>query len=111
MIGANCRITSYRLQTNSEGKQSFVQSMTIKGVPARIDRERTDNAALVDQDNVFNIYRLETNKKLDIEESDIVRDEYNTEYRVHTVMREYAREYGHHTICILAKKRGTKNNS
>lgn len=105
MIGSNATITSYRLYKDAEGKSSYSPVKTVNGIEVRLDREQEEAAALVGIENVFDVFRLESDRELDIQESDQVRDNTRT-FTVHTVMREYDPAYGNYTVCILKLHRG-----
>ena len=106
MIGSTHTIKTFRLTAPETDKEEYSTQATVRGVPVIIQREQLERAAFIDQENAFDVYRMESDRKLDIQEHDKVVDNKNTEYRVHTVLEENADiGFGSWYTCLLVKKK------
>lgn len=105
MIGDNNTITTYRLaRDGTTGKQSWSATPRLYGVPCSIQLERMERAAIIDQANALNIYRLHSDEDLDLQKGDKVLDARGVEYKVHTVQKEPTfNGLSYITICFLTK--------
>lgn len=104
MIGANHTITGYRLQT-ANSKSTFSVVAQLQGVPVYIDRESLQVGAFVDQENAYDIYRIECDRDLDILEHDKLIDNTGREFRVHTVTKESGNDVGATTVALIQLSR------
>lgn len=101
----NTTIVTYRLgKEAATGKQTYGTTPTLNGVAVHIGLERMERAALIDQANALNTYRLTSDDDLDLIAGDKVVDAASAEYRVHTVQKEQLFNSLSSTIAFLTKQ-------
>lgn len=71
MIAANTTITTYRL-TRSGNTDAWSAIPTLKDFPVFLSRLDDAEAALVDQENIYEIYQVESMEDMNIKQGDKV---------------------------------------
>lgn len=105
MTGDNTTIVTYRMTRDSgTGKQEYGTTPVLNGVAVHIGLERLERAALIDQQNALNTYRMTSDDDLDILAADNVVAANGDEFKVHTVQKEEQFNGLRTTIAFLTKK-------